>query len=43
MKENGITIIGTQGRLVVDDSVDAWLESEHAQIAIDVCRAVEGE
>jgi hypothetical protein len=43
MKEKGITIIGTQGRLVVDDSVDAWLESERAQIAIDVCRAVEGE
>jgi vacuolar-type H+-ATPase subunit E/Vma4 len=39
--DDGLKLVANDGRLVIDDTVDAWLDGERAQIAIDVCRAVE--
>jgi len=38
---DGLSLVANEGRIVIDDSIDAWLDGERAQIAIDVCRAVE--
>lgn len=40
-RRDGLELVANEGRLVIDDSVGAWLAGERAQIAIDVCRAVE--
>jgi hypothetical protein len=41
--ESGLRLTADSGHLSVDDTVDAWLESDRAAIAIELCRAVEGE
>ena len=40
-RANGLRLAANEGRIVIDDSIDTWLEGERAQIAIDLCRAVE--
>jgi vacuolar-type H+-ATPase subunit E/Vma4 len=37
----GLTLVADDGRLTIDDTVDAWLEAERAAIAITVCRRIE--
>jgi hypothetical protein len=37
----GLTLVGDDGRLTIDDTVNAWLEAERAAIAITVCRRIE--
>ncbi len=37
----GFTLIGDGGHVIIEDTVDAWLNANRPQIAIDVCRAVE--
>jgi vacuolar-type H+-ATPase subunit E/Vma4 len=37
----GLRLEADDGRLTIDDTVDAWLARRRARIAIDVCRAVE--
>jgi vacuolar-type H+-ATPase subunit E/Vma4 len=39
-RRDGLVLTTNRG-LVIDDSVDAWLDGEREQIAIDLCRAVE--
>ena len=41
--ESGLRLTADSGHLEVNDTVDAWLESDRAAIAIELCRAVEGE
>ena len=41
--ESGLRLTADFGHLAVNDTVDAWLESDRAAIAIELCRAVEGE
>ena len=37
----GLTLVGDDGRLTIDDTVGAWLEAERAAIAIAVCQRIE--
>jgi hypothetical protein len=37
----GLTLTADDGRLCIDDTVDAWLAAERAAIAIDVCGRIE--
>jgi hypothetical protein len=37
----GITVLADGGHLRIDDSVNAWLEQNHAELAIAVCRVIE--
>jgi vacuolar-type H+-ATPase subunit E/Vma4 len=37
----GLTLVADNGRLVIEDTVDAWLSSQRAAIAIDGCHRIE--
>jgi len=37
----GLTLTADGGRLVIEDTVDAWLAARRSAIAIDVCRRIE--
>lgn len=39
--ESGMRLTADGGHLLIDDTVDAWLDADRAAIAIDVCRAME--
>jgi len=40
-RRDGLVLVANEGRLVIEDTIDAWLDSERAQCAIDICQAVE--
>lgn len=41
--EEGIRVVADGGHLHIDDTVNAWLEQNRAELAIAICRAAEAE
>jgi vacuolar-type H+-ATPase subunit E/Vma4 len=40
-RRDGLQLVANDGKILIDDTIDAWLEGERARIAIEVCRVVE--
>lgn len=40
-RAGGFTLVADDGHLVIDDTVEAWLAANRAQLAIDICRDAE--